>query len=125
MKLESAQNNRLTVSLPLAERFVGDCDSGVVHGGVVSSILDTSCTLAVMLKFGRLIRVSTLDMRIDYLRRVAPQNTLYSRSSCYRLTEQMAFVRGTAFTVDADGNEDKVAKANATFQVIQLQRVPV
>ncbi len=125
MKLESAKDNRLSVSLPLRDELIASEPGRMVHGGVISSILDTSCSLAVMLRLGKLIRVSTLDMRLDYLREVPAEGTLHSRSSCYRLTDQMAFVRGIAFTIDKDGTEDKVAKAAASFLVIHQQRVAV
>ncbi len=124
MTLESAENNRLTLSLSMNKTHAVCSESGQLHGGVVSSLVDTSCSLAVMLKLGRLIRVQTLDMRLDYLRSVTAEGVLWSRASCYRLTEQMALVRATAFTVD-EGKENKVAKANASFLVIHQQRVPV
>jgi uncharacterized protein (TIGR00369 family) len=123
MKLESAKDNRISISLPMSEKLIGNESERLIHGGVVSSLLDTSCSLAVMLRLGKLIRVATLDMRLDYLRSARAEGTLYGRSSCYRLTDQMAFVRGTAFTIDDSGNEDKVAKAAATFLVIHQQRV--
>ncbi len=123
MKLESAKENRISVSLPMSEKLVGNTSEGLLHGGVVSSLLDTSASLAVMLRLGKLIRVATLDMRLDYLRSAKAEGTLHARSSCYRLTDQMAFVRGVAFTVDDDGNEDKIAKAAASFLVIHQQRV--
>ncbi len=129
MKLESAQDNRLTVSLELGKTLAAGprqgMAAGALHSGVVASILDTSASLAIMLRLGRLIRVQTLDMRADYLRTLPAEGTLYCRATCYRYAEQMAFVRAAAFTTGEDGREDKVAKANASFLVIHQQRVPV
>ncbi len=122
IKLESAKDNRLSVSLPLRDELLASTSEGGVHSGVVSSLLDTSCSLAVMLKLGKLIRVATLDMRIDYLRSAPAEGTLFSRATCYRLGDQIAFVRGVAYTVK-DGKEDKVAEAASSFLVIHQQRV--
>ena len=112
----------LTTALPVRDEFIGNPHDGLLHGGVVTAMLDASCGLAVMVKLGRLTRIATLDLRIDYLKPATTKETLYARCSCYKLTQQVAFVQGTAFTRDEDGTEDEVAKATGTFMIINQQR---
>ncbi|MCP4445092.1 MAG: PaaI family thioesterase [Myxococcales bacterium] len=122
--LESVEDMMITTSIPVREEFVGDVHNGLLHGGVVTAMLDATCGLAVMVKLGKLTRIATLDLRIDYLKPATDEFTLYSRCSCYKLTQQIAFVQGTAFTRDEDSNEDEIAKATGTFMIINQQRVP-
>ena len=105
--------------MDIRDEFIGNPQDGLVHGGVLTAMLDATCGMAVMVKLGRLTRIATLDLRIDYLKPATKSEKLYSRCSCYKLTQQVAFVQGTAFTRDAEGSEDEVAKATGTFMVIR------
>lgn len=121
MHLESVEGDELSCTLEIREEFVGNPVDGLVHGGVVTAMLDASCGLAVMVKLGRLTRIATLDLRIDYLKPATRDNKLYCRCSCYKLTQQVAFVQGVAFTQREDGTEDEVAKATGTFMIIKAR----
>lgn len=108
----------LTTELPYREELVGNVESGALHGGVVTAMLDASCGLSVMVALGKLTRIATLDLRIDYLKPTLAKRTLYSRAQCYKLTQQVAFVEGTAYHRNDDGQIDEVAKARGTFMLI-------
>lgn len=122
MALENVEDMLLTTSLEIRDELIGNPHERLVHGGVVTALLDASCGLAVMVKLGRLTRIATLDLRIDYLKPATDERKLYSRCSCYKLTQQVAFVQGIAYTKDEDGNEDEVAKATGTFMIISQRR---
>jgi uncharacterized protein (TIGR00369 family) len=40
-------DDRATAELPFDERLVGNPDSGYLHGGVITSVFDAVCGLAV------------------------------------------------------------------------------
>lgn len=119
--LSKVEGTLLTTELAYREDLVGDPASGALHGGVLTAMLDATCGIAVMVKLERLTRIATLDLRIDYLKPTTQKTTLYSRCTCYKLTQQIAFVQGTAFQIDEDGNEDEVAKASGTFMIIKAR----
>ena len=48
MSLDLIENGFATISMPYDERFVGDLSTGILHGGAVSSLLDTCGGAAVM-----------------------------------------------------------------------------
>ncbi len=121
MHLTRVDEGFLITELPYREDLVGNPESGALHGGVVTTMLDASCGLSVMVALGRLTRIATLDLRIDYLKPTRAKQTLYNRSHCYKLTKQVAFVQGTAYHLGEDGEIDEVARATGTFMVLSAR----
>ena len=118
MNVTAVDSGVLSTELPYREELVGNPESGALHGGVVTAMLDASCGLSVMVALGRLTRIATLDLRIDYLKPTRAQSTLHCRSQCYKLTKQVAFVEGTAYHIGDDGSLEEVAKARGTFMLL-------
>jgi len=113
--------DRVAVSmLPYREELIGDPRSGVLHGGVVTTLLDSTAGAAVIASLSLPMPIATLDLRIDYLRPSTPGQPLYARAECYKLTRHVAFVRGTAYNDDA---ADPVASVSATF-MLRTQALP-
>src|SRR5688500_6285663 len=85
-----------TLRLPHSENLVGNPETGVLHGGAVTSLIDATCGIAVYMKMARMARFATLDLRIDYLHPATPGQELLARAECYKLTRAVAFVRALA-----------------------------
>ena len=90
--------------------LIGDPQTGVLAGGVVTTLLDHVCGLAVTSE--RLGGAATLDLRIDYMRAAEPGRDVFARAHCYKLTHAIGFVRAIAFE---DNAEDPIATAQGTF----------
>ncbi|MCI0573977.1 MAG: PaaI family thioesterase [Myxococcaceae bacterium] len=101
-----------TMVLPYDEKLVGNPETGVLHGGAVTTLMDAACGTAVFLSLPSLMRVATLDLRIDYLHPARPGQALTAEAECYKLTRQVAFVRALAHHGDPS---DPVAHAAGTF----------
>lgn len=101
-------------SLPYRPVFVGDTQTGVIHGGVVTAMLDESCGMAVQLALDGSRSIATLDLRIDYQKPATPGLDIKAHAVCYRVTHSIAFVRATAYQ---DLEDDPVATATACFMV--------
>lgn len=104
-----------TLRLPWKEELVGDPVRGVVFGGVITTLLDQASGIAVQCSLADFMRIATLDLRIDYLRAAEPKHDLVARAECYRLTSNVAFVRGSAWDRDAS---DPFASMLATFMLV-------
>jgi len=101
-------------SLPYRPVFVGDTQTGVLHGGVVTAMLDESCGLAVQLALDGTRAIATLDLRIDYQKPATPGLDIKAHSVCFRVTRSIAFVRSTAYQ---ESEDHPVATATACFMI--------
>ncbi len=100
--------------VPHDPRFIGNPETGVVHGGLVTTMLDNSCGIAVTSKTNKPGQIATLDLRIDYMKPAEAGKDIYCRCECYKVTRNIAFVRGTAYQTDID---DPVAACTAAFMI--------
>ena len=112
MVLDHVDDGEAVMSMPYDEKLVGDPATGVIHGGAVSTLMDTCGGTAVMAHSAGPATTATLNLRIDYMRAAKPGETIIAQGHCYNATRHVAFVRGIAH----DGNEnDPIATAQATF----------
>ncbi len=112
LNLEEMGKGIAKMSLPYDKNLVGDPSTGVIHGGVVTTLLDSCCGAAVMSYGTPKIPTATIDLRIDYMRPASPGQTLVATARCYRVTTNVVFVRATAH----DGvKETPVASATGAF----------
>lgn len=110
---------RVVFDLPYREDLIGDPATGVIHGGVITTLIDAVCGQAVLTRLEEMRRIATLDLRIDYLRPARGGKTVRCVAECYRLTKHVAFTRATAH----DGDErDPLATSAGTFMVFEDTR---
>ncbi|MEM7506045.1 MAG: PaaI family thioesterase [Pseudomonadota bacterium] len=114
MRVHYSGDSQAVLSVDWNEKLIGDPQSGVMHGGVITALLDTACGAAVMAVPEKLDTIATLDLRIAYMRPATKGLRVYCRAECYRLTRSIAFTRAVAFH---DDPADPVASASGTFIV--------
>jgi uncharacterized protein (TIGR00369 family) len=114
LRLDRTAAGEAWSSLPYRPVFVGDTTTGVLHGGVVTAMLDESCGMAVQLALDGTRAIATLDLRIDYQKPATPGLDIKAHAVCYRVTRSIAFVRATAYQ---DSEDDPVATATACFMI--------
>lgn len=81
IKIDSLTMSEVKVRIDMREELVGNFIRGILHGGVISSVLDLTGGLVASVEIlksmenknldeirRRLTRVGTIDLRVDYLR---------------------------------------------------------
>ncbi|HEX6959176.1 MAG TPA: PaaI family thioesterase [Ferrovibrio sp.] len=123
IKVVKISREATTLALPYNPDLVGDPTTGILHGGAVTSLIDTVCGMAVFAALQRLQAVATLDLRIDYLKPASAQKELYATAECYKLTRHIAFARARAFHPEAP--DDLVATCVGAFMIGSSAKPPL
>lgn len=116
---DSVDGDRVRIRVPWREDLVGDPDTGVLSGGLVSTLLDHVGGLAVWVALGQFESIATLDLRVDYMRAAEARRDLIAEARCYHLTRSVAFVRAWAFE---DSPDDPVAAAQSAYMLSTFRR---
>jgi uncharacterized protein (TIGR00369 family) len=119
LKVVSARENELILELPYHEKIIGNPDSGVIHGGAITTLMDTTAGAAVLCAMPEFELCPTLDLRVDYMRQAKPGQSVFARASCYRKTSNILFMRCEAYQVDRT-----VAHCVATFMRMGEKGIP-
>lgn len=110
IKVVSARENELILELPYSEAIIGNSDTGVIHGGAITTLMDTTAGAGVLCAVPEFELCPTLDLRVDYMRSAKPGQSVFARASCYRVSNNIIFMRCEAYQVDRS-----VAHCVATF----------
>jgi uncharacterized protein (TIGR00369 family) len=100
--------------LPYADHLIGNPDTGVIHGGVITTLLDGISGCAVLAGLDKLEPLATLDLRIDYLKPATPNRSVFAKATCYHITKNVAFTRAVAYH---DDESDAIAHSVGTFML--------
>ncbi len=97
------------LELPFREEFIGDPLRPALHGGLVSTLLDTCGGYAVFTNAEPNVRLSTIDLRIDFLRPGKPE-LLFAECRVVRIGNRVAVTDGIAYHPSAPGEPIATAK---------------
>ncbi|MFA5940291.1 MAG: PaaI family thioesterase [Sinimarinibacterium sp.] len=109
------------VTLPFRPEWIGDTERGLIHPGIVTTLVDSACGAAVMARIERLDPIATLDLRMDYLRAGVGGVDVHCRAECYRLTSSIAFARATVWQHQRD---EPIAISQSVFMRTQRRTAP-
>ena len=116
--VEHFSGEEVLMRLPYRDIFLADPDRRLLHGGVVTTLIDTACGLGVVAALDPPRSVATLDLRIDYLKPGVAERDLLCRARCYRITSRIAFARAEAFHPDEETSP--IAAAMGSFMLSDL-----
>lgn len=117
IKVRDFRRTEVVFELPYDAKLVGNPDTGVLHGGAITALIDACSGASVFTALTEWKPIATLDLRIDYLRAGEAGRSIMCRASCYKLTRNVAFTRAMAYHLDGDGEEDPIASSMGTFMI--------
>jgi uncharacterized protein (TIGR00369 family) len=100
--------------LPYDPRLIGNPETGTLHGGAITALLDACSGAAVFAALPSLVPIATLDLRIDYLKPAEPGKPVIGTATCYKMTRNVAFTRGHAYQ---DHPDNVIAHSVGTFML--------
>lgn len=117
----SATENELVVELPYSDAIVGNPETGVIHGGAITTLMDTASGSVVICALPEFELCPTLDLRVDYMRAAEPGHPVYARARVYRVTSNIIFTRCETYQ---DDPEQTIAHCVGTFMRIGPEGTP-
>ena len=117
---EAVETDGIVFRLPYDTRLVGNPETGVLHGGVITALLD-GCSGAAVFSAQPQWPIATLDLRIDYLRAAEPGRAVLAFATCYKVTRNVGFTRAVAYH---DHRSDPIASAVGTFMLATKRGAP-
>lgn len=121
IKTVCAAPNDLILELPYQDKIVGDPETGIIHGGAITTLMDTASGSCVICALPEFELCPTLDLRVDYMRSAEPGKPVRARATCYRITSNIIFTRCVAYQ---DDPTQTVAQCVATFMRIGINATP-
>ncbi|MET0610443.1 PaaI family thioesterase [Pseudomonas caspiana] len=112
LQVVSADANGMTLVLPYSEKIIGDPQTGVIHGGALTSLMDSACGISILCVLAEFEVCPTLDLRIDYMSAATPHQDVFGFAQCYRVTPEVLFIRGFAWQ---DDPQQPIAHVVGTF----------
>lgn len=128
LKLDDADPENPLLRFSMEPSLVGNFSRGMLHGGVIAAVLDVAGGMmslisvlkrhlgageSVDVQLARFARISTIDLRVDYLR-PGLGTSFYARSETLRAGSRVAVVRSDLFS---EGGGELIASATAAYTV--------
>jgi uncharacterized protein (TIGR00369 family) len=113
LKIEKVALDGVLVRMPFNPSFCADEEKTLLHGGVLTALLDSVFGLANFVAIEGISSMATLDLRVDYLRPAKSRSDIMVRAECFRQTRHIAFNSGSIWFDEP--NQAEVARGSASF----------
>ena len=122
VKVVEIDRGHVRIEVPFRAELIGDPIRAVLHGGVISTLIDAAGGCAVWSSVDDpRARVSTIDLRIDYLR-PGQQETLVAVADVARIGQRVGAVDMRCFHPSAPG--DSIATGKGVYNVVIPKGAP-
>ena len=115
-----ANAEHLILQLPYSEQIVGNPDTRVIHGGAITTLMDTASGSVMICALPEFELCPTLDLRVDYMRPAEPDRPVFARAIAYRVTTNIIFTRCEAYQDEGS----TIANCVGTFMRIGKEATP-
>jgi uncharacterized protein (TIGR00369 family) len=120
LRVRHVAQGMAVLEIPFRPDLIGDRERPALHGGVVSALADTCGGAAVWTAVGAHDRVSTIDLRVDYLR-PGRAETVIATGTVLRLGNRVGVVN---IVVTHEGDPEPIAEAKGVYSIKRVVGVP-
>ncbi|WP_045211300.1 PaaI family thioesterase [Desulfonatronovibrio magnus] len=114
IKVVAAENGFARLLLPFKPEFVGDPRRPALHGGILSTLIDTCGGTALWTRCRVNDAIATIDMRVDYLR-PAPEADLIAESNVRLMGNRVGNVHTRVFIEEKP--DQSIAEGRAVYNI--------
>jgi len=111
MTLEHVGRDRAEVVIQLADCHLQPF--GIVHGGVVATIIDTATFWAAFLRLPATDGLVNIDLKLNYLKSIV-SGKLIARGACIRPGRSISYAEASVY----DESENLIAHGTSTLMVL-------
>ena len=117
IRLEGIDGEEVTLRLPYRNELVGNPETGTIHGGALTVLLDQALGIAGICcdRVGAAM-TPTLDLRIDHLAMAPAGKDIYAVAQVYKVTRRVLFIEGFAY---CESRDKPIAKATGSWVLMQ------
>jgi uncharacterized protein (TIGR00369 family) len=116
VRVVEIDRGRVRLEVPFRHELIGDPVRQAIHGGVISMLADTAGGTAVWSAVDEpRARVSTIDIRVDYLR-PGQKETLVAEANVVRLGRRVSVTDVRMFHPSAP--TESIATAKAVYNIV-------
>ena len=113
IQVESIEGEELTLRLPYQKQLIGNPETGTLHGGVLTVLLDQTLGMATVCSDASEPSVTpTLDLRVDHLGVAPAGKAIFASARVYKATRKILFVEGIAY---CESKEKPIARATGSW----------
>jgi uncharacterized protein (TIGR00369 family) len=124
LRVDALSRGRAVLRIPWRDALIGDTQRPAIHGGVTSMLADTAGGAACFTQLDRPTdRVSTVDLRVDYLRPGAPED-LVCEAVIVRMGNRVAVVKASVYSGKLPGPGSAIspfATAQGVYNIVRRQ----
>ena len=100
IRFTHVEQGKVRAELAYSDDIIGDPKTGIIHGGTITALLDTSCGFAAMASLDHIAVCPTIDLRVDYMKPAQPRKPVYAEAEAYKITRHVIFCRSVAYQDD-------------------------
>ncbi|MDH4041743.1 MAG: PaaI family thioesterase [Gammaproteobacteria bacterium] len=117
IRLEAIVGEEVTLRLPYRANLVGNPETGAIHSGVLTVLLDqTLGTAGICCDAVGATITPTLDLRIDHLGVAPAGRDILATARVYKVTRRILFVEGYAW---CESRDKPVARASGSWVLMR------
>ena len=118
IKVEVLREGFARLFIPFRKEFIGDKRRPALHGGIISTLIDTCGGAAAWTLCNQADRISTVDMRVDYLR-PGPDSDITADATVQRMGNRVSVVHIRVFI--AGGEHTIIAEGRAVYNIRRVE----